>query len=190
MSYNLSAMEKLLDVVREAEAIVENEIPNDNVARSMENLLRAINESLDERPCRATDRALQILNDTHYMGEQKLRVGDCIIEKTNTGYQLSEDDGRILMADIALYETAYTIASYLHQGYIFNSHPIVNLLHYDNRYAKHVNEARDNQSLFNKYKRDNEFGRMDLMKTKFEENKFRAIQYKSRILMKYNALGK
>lgn len=175
-------MERLLRVISDAEHI--DTTTTDSKAKSMEGILRSFNEAFDPT---IADSSVQ---PAQYMGNQKLGIGAFVVEKTPDGYQLSEMSGRFLMSDITLYETAYTVATYLRQGCVYNSSPVINLLHDDSRYTKHLNEAKDNQELFNKYKHDKMFGRMDLMATKFEENKFRANRFKNKILTKYNALGK
>lgn len=183
MSDNKTPMDRLLRVISDAEKI--DATTTDAKVKSIEGLLCSFNEALDP----SVDSSKPVTH-ARYMGDQKLCIGDFVIEKIEDGYRLSEINGRALMDNITLYETAYTVASYLQQGYVCNSNQIINILHDDNRYTKHLNEAKDNQELFNKYKHEKEFGRMDLMSTKFEENKFRANRFKYKILTKYNALGK
>ena len=124
------------------------------------------------------------------VSENTITIGPYKIEKVEGTYSLYDEYGSVLVDDVLLYETVYSIASHLYKGKTFSSSKIVGLLNNNSRYEKHLTEAKMNKKNYNKYKQEHDFDGMDIENTKFEENKFRAKNFKNNILKEYKNLGK
>ena len=137
-----------------------------------------------------SDKTLDQIKDTKMVSENTITIGPYKIEKVEGTYSLYDEYGSVLVDDVLLYETVYSIASHLYKGKTFSSSKIVGLLNNNSRYEKHLTEAKMNKKNYNKYKQEHDFDGMDIENTKFEENKFRAKNFKNNILKEYKNLGK
>lgn len=184
---------KLMSVLDDAEkGVVRKEITSGSV-KSMDDILNRYNKALNEASelvGNTTDKRLKQVKDSKIVSESVIKIGDYSIIKENGLYSLLDENDTVLVDNVLVYETVYSIASHLYQGKTFSSSKIVSLLHNNSRYEKHLAEAKMSRANFNKYKNNNDYVMMDIEHTKFEENKHRAKIYKKNILHEYNNLGK
>jgi len=190
---SVEEFDKLLNIMEDVENGVERPSvsASKSSVQSMDEILQRFNsavESVENLPTQ--DKAIEQIKDTKVVSENAISIGPYKIEKVEGTYSLYDEYGSVLVDDVLLYETVYSIASHLYEGKTFSSSKIVSLLTSNNRYEKHLNEARLNKRNYNKYKEDSNFDGMDIENTKFEENKFRAKNFKNTILKEYKRLGK
>lgn len=195
MSDNRSVEEfnKLMSVLDDAENGVQRSTSvSESGAKSMDEILKRFNSAVEEveKYSSRGDKTLDQIKDTKMVSENAITIGPYKIEKVEGTYSLYDEYGSVLVDDVLLYETVYSIASHLYKGKTFSSSKIVTLLNNNSRYEKHLSEARLNKRNYNKYKQEDDFDSMDIENTKFEENKYRAQNFKKHILTEYKNLGK
>lgn len=193
MSNNgIDAFNKLMGVLDDAENGRKREDVSEQGAKSMDDILRNFNNAVTQVSglSQKSDKRIDQIKDTELVAEHTLRIGEYTIQKNDGEYSLIDENGVVLVDNVLLYETVYSIASHLYEGKTFSSSKIVSLLHNNGRYEKHINEARMNKRNYSKYKNEHDFDAMDLENTKFEENKHRAKTIKNNILNEYRNLGK
>lgn len=191
-SNGVDAFNKLMSVLDDAEHGRQPTKVSSQGAKSMDDILRNFNNAISEVSdlSQKSDKKIDQIKDTEMVAENTLRIGDYRIQKDEGTYSLVDENGVVLVDNVLLYETVYSIATHLYQGKTFSSSKIVSLLHNNDRYEKHISEARMNKRNYSKYKNDDDFDMMDIENTKFEENKHRAKTIKHNILNEYRNLGK
>ena len=185
--------DKLMSVLNDAENGVKRDTSvSSSGVKSMDEILKRFNSAVEEveKYSSKSDKTLDQIKDTKMVSENTLTIGPYKIEKVEGTYSLYDEYGSVLVDDVLLYETVYSIASHLYKGKTFSSSKIVGLLNNNSRYEKHLTEAKMNKKNYNKYKQEHDFDGMDIENTKFEENKFRAKNFKNNILKEYKNLGK
>ena len=190
---SIQEFDKLMSVLNDAENGVKRETSvSESGVKSMDEILKRFNSAVEEveKYSSKGDKTLDQIKDTKMISENAITIGPYKIEKVEGTYSLYDEYGSVLVDDVLLYETVYSIASHLYKGKTFSSSKIVGLLNNNSRYEKHLTEARMNKKNYNKYKQEHDFDGMDIENTKFEENKFRAKNFKNNILKEYKNLGK
>jgi hypothetical protein len=190
---SIQEFDKLMSVLNDAENGVKRETSvSESGVKSMDEILKRFNSAVEEveKYSSKGDKTLNQIKDTKMISENAITIGPYKIEKVEGTYSLYDEYGSVLVDDVLLYETVYSIASHLYKGKTFSSSKIVGLLNNNSRYEKHLTEARMNKKNYNKYKQEHDFDGMDIENTKFEENKFRAKSFKQNILKEYKNLGK
>lgn len=162
--------------------------------KDMEQIIDNFSKALNQVPHEdfSEDNQIKQIQDTTYDStDESLNIGEYKISKNeDSTYSLYDEDGKLLIENNVLYETVYNIASYLYQGYSFNSMKILNLLKLNEKYEKFISDARLNKSKFQKYKKQNNKHKQQLEKTRFDENKSRAMSFKKPIVESYKKITK
>lgn len=209
-SRSIDKMNKALDVLNRAESYSNDNIQNEaydsevnessntssdtskplSSIQQMDRILKNFNRTIREaeRYSPPDDISVQQLSETNIDKDSKrLSIGEYRIEKTEEGYSLFENEKEIL-SNVMLYESVYSIATQLYRGSHFNSYTVLKILKLNESYEKYITDARINKSMYKKHKALNESHEIDVVKSRFEENKNKAMTFKRQILKIYKTL--